>query len=188
MNSPALQNAHSRAIDGMRAYVETAEGDRTIAIRQIATALVDGREHFYTKDGDVDWTGRTYAYRMWVRDVTAEANVPPEQRTTLQGAVRYHTGTMLRARLSAEQIEALGLRSESPRERSIERRDAASKTLSLFGSGGGEIRAAEDILAVIATVEATLRRIPSDAAATLDSSTRAGVRQALARSAERFAQ
>jgi hypothetical protein len=95
------------------------------------------------------------------------ANVPADDVTTVQAAIRYHSGNILRDRLDQDTLDSLGLRSASPRERSVEKRERNSGTLSLFGAG-----APIDDVAVIESaaglVETFLRRINLDELATRD--------------------
>lgn len=63
-------------------------GERARAYRAAADVMVEAREHFLTDDGEPDWRGATYAYRMWVGDVYSRSGVTSERAKVL-GAVRY---------------------------------------------------------------------------------------------------
>ena len=147
-STQSLQDILQHAVDALRHYYTGPEAERTERLREVATGFVDARQFFYTQGGDPDWLGRTYAYRRWVREVFTLANVPGDDLTTLQSAIRYHTGNILRARLDADQIEALGLKHSSPRERSVEKRERTSETLALFGAGPAITDPADVALAV----------------------------------------
>lgn len=129
----------------------------TSDLRVIAAAFVDARAYFYTRDGDPDWRGRTAAYRRWVREVMGTANVPAAEVATLQAAVRYHTGNLLRERLDPDELADLGLRAEGPRERSIEKRARTAETLDLFG-GGAPLDDADDMREAVRLMTLSLRR------------------------------
>jgi hypothetical protein len=167
----SLTSIQRKAVDCLRAYMRGGD-DKTTHLREAATAFVDAREHFFTPEGSADWLGRTGAYRRWIRETFTLANVPNDERSTIQAAVRYHTGNILRDKLDADTLEDLGLRSEGPRERSTEKRVTQSATLSLFG-GGQAITDAEQMLSAFRLMETALRRVSVDAVAGLRASDRA---------------
>ena len=153
----------SHAIESLRTYLHGSDEERAGVLRDVASDFVDAREHFFTKEGEPDWRGRTYAYRRWVRETMSLANVPPETIHATQAAIRYHVGNVLRDRLDHQTVEALGLLSESPRERSVEKRERHSAVLSVFG-GGGPLSEGETVFALM-TMEATLARITPESLA-----------------------
>ncbi|WVX88014.1 hypothetical protein SEA_TFORTROY_26 [Arthrobacter phage TforTroy] len=128
-----IQKAATTALSGS---LSASDVERTDLLRGVARNFVDARAHFFNRNGEPDWTGRTHAYRSWVREVMSDARVPGDEVTTLQAAIRYHSGNVLRERLGDEAIADLGLRKESPRERSVEKRERTSETLGIFGAGG----------------------------------------------------
>lgn len=157
---PALMESATAAL---ARYHTGPESDRTERLRDTARAFIAAREHFFTREGTPDWLGRTYAYRRWVREVMDAAHVPQDDLPTIQSAIRYHTGNMLREYLDPETLDALGLKHSSPRERSIEKRERNSGTLNLFG-GGATITEADDVVQAVALVETFLRRLDMSAA------------------------
>jgi hypothetical protein len=163
----SLSELQEQAVATLRRYYTVTERERTEALRETAGLFISAREHFFTREGTSDWLGRTYAYRRWVRECMSMANVPADDVTTVQAAIRYHSGNILRDRLDQDTLDSLGLRSASPRERSVEKRERNSGTLSLFGAG-----APIDDVAVIESaaglVETFLRRINLDELATRD--------------------
>jgi len=177
-----LTEAQRTAVRALRHYL--IEG-KTEDLRQVAENFVEAREHFFTKEGSPDWLGRTYAYRRWVRETTTLANVPGNELATVQAAIRYHAGNVLRERLDAEQIEALGLKPESPRERSVTKRERHAEILSVFGAGGPEITDADEILHVAEMIQHALDRISSEALAMMGPEGRRKTRRALRAIADR---
>lgn len=161
-----LDALNARAVEVVRAYLGASDAERTTILRDLAEILVAARGHFYTAEGTPDWAGRTYAYRMWVREVYSAANVPPAQRTALQSATRWHIGTIVRERVPSEQLEAVGLDPKSPRERNVDARALRATARTLIGPGP-EITDAEDLVAVAELFDVTLRRIPSGTLSTL---------------------
>ncbi|WGH21376.1 hypothetical protein SEA_EMOTION_27 [Arthrobacter phage Emotion] len=179
-----LADLQRTAVAALRRYLADA---RTEDLREVATCYVEARAHFYTKEGRPDWLGRTHAYRSWVRESTGMANVPPDDLATVQAAIRYHSGNVLRERLSEDEVEALGLKPESPRERSVVKREHQTAILSLFGTGGAEITDADEIVHMVEIIEATLQRISHESIAAMSSADRRRVRtaaRALAKGAE----
>lgn len=175
-STQSLQSLMDRAVGALRRYYSGPESERTECLRETAAAFVDARQHFFTREGTPDWLGRTYAYRSWVREAMGAANVPGDDLPTIQSAIRYHTGNALRAQLDEDQMDALGLKHSSPRERSVEKRERNSGTLALFG-GGAPISDPEDVLTAAALVETFTRRIRF---ADMDASGRRQVAAALA--------
>lgn len=157
-NPPGLNDLQKTAVDNLAASFKGTDAERTDCLRNVARSFVAAREFFYTKDGDPDWAGRTYAYRTWVREVMAQAHVPADVLTSTQAAIRYHVGNALRERLSDEELEDLGLRKASPRERSVEKRERTSEALALV-SGGQAIDTADEIAAASRALVGVLRRI-----------------------------
>jgi hypothetical protein len=173
----SLQSIQRVAIDCLRAYMRGGD-EKTTHLREAATAFVDAREHFFTPEGQPDWLGRTGAYRRWVRETFTLASVPNEDRATVQAAIRYHTGNILRdGRVDADTLEDLGLRAESPRERSTEKRIAQTATLSIF-SGGQEITDGAQIVSALHLMEVALRRVSVDAVGGMDAATRTALADA----------
>lgn len=157
-STKSLSSLTETATAALGRYYTGPEADRTERLRDTAKAFVAAREHFFTREGSPDWLGRTYAYRRWVREAMDAAHVPADDLPTIQSAIRYHTGNVLRDYLDPETLDALGLKHSSPRERSVEKRERNSGTLSLFG-GGAAITEADDVDHAVALVETFLRRL-----------------------------
>lgn len=178
---PDIQKAATEAI---HRSLSSSDSVRTDLLREAAQLFIDAREHFYTKDGEPDWLGRTHAYRLWVREIMSGANVPGDEITSLQAAIRYHSGNMLREKLDDDTLADLGLKKSSPRERSVEKRERTSGTLNLFG-GGAEITDPEDIIRACSLIEAALKRVNAATIAKLPAKARRETREALRSVAER---
>lgn len=176
-----LADIQKAATDALYQSLSAADTERTDLLRGVARNFVDARAHFFNRDGEPDWTGRTHAYRAWVREVMSRAHVPGDEVTTLQAAIRYHSGNVLRERLGDEVIADLGLRKESPRERSVEKRERTSETLGIFGAGG-EIASLAEINLLCTLAGRALARVNT---AGLSRSERQKAREALSELAER---
>jgi hypothetical protein len=175
----SLNDIQIAAINSLRNYMKGAEGEKTAHLRAVAAAFVDSREHFFTPQGEPDWLGRTHAYRTWVRETMRLADVQQADLTTVQAAIRYHIGNIVRERMDADTIEGLGLRSSSPKQRSVEKRGRNSEVLSIFGNGGQELVAADEILVAVGMMEAALARVSAEAVAAMDAKTRKTIRASL---------
>lgn len=154
----SLADLQTSSAESLRRSFLGTDAERTDHLRDVAAAFVDAREHFYTKEGDPDWNGRTYAYRTWVREVMGQANVPSELMTSTQAAIRYHVGNILRDRLDDDQLADLGLRKESPRQRSVEKRERTSLALALV-SGGQAIETLDEIQDAATAIIGILKRV-----------------------------
>jgi hypothetical protein len=185
-DASALRQIHVRAVDALRSYRTGPEEQRTNRLRDVAAAFVDAREHFFTKDGDVDWTGRTYAYRQWVRVTAIEAGFPGAEVPTVLAAVRYHVGAALRDKISEASVKALGLSGETQRERSIAKRERQARILSLVSGAG--IETAEDVVDVLQLLTAALGRVEPAAVKDADEEARATIADEVALARTRLTQ
>lgn len=174
----SLSDIQHSASESLRRSLSASDTERTQLLRDTAALFVDARNHFFTKEGEPDWLGRTYAYRSWIRETMSMANVPGDEVTTLQAAVRYHAGNVLRTRLDQDTMDDLGLVKSSPRERSIEKRGRTSETVALF-SGGAEFASADEILQVCRLIEVALARVNGVYIAGLPAKPRREVKAAL---------
>lgn len=163
MRATDLNEIERRAVSKLRKYKSAPTAERTELLRDVAIAFVDARPFFYTKEAEIDWRGSTHAYRSWVREVFTQAGIAKEATASLQAAIRYHSGNIIRDRLDVETLRKIGLMPESPRERAAEKRASASETTTLFG-GGGPITDFESLLSAASTIEAALARSSVDAA------------------------
>jgi hypothetical protein len=158
----SLDDLRAAAVEALIQYQRADEAERTPLLKAAAEAFVAARERFFTKEGDPDWLGRTFAYRRWVREAFSLANVPADETTRIQGAIRWHYGAALRAHLTPEQIEDLGLRDATPAERSVEKRARQSEVLSIFAAGP-ELDDLDSIASALHLTELALRRVSTDA-------------------------
>lgn len=158
-----LHTLAARFAQTLRQAYKPGEQVDTDAMRQCAELVIDAREQFLTRDGDPDWRGQTYAYRQWYGDAFSLANVAPADTHRVQAALRYHVGNVLRERLDDEQLEALGLGTKSPRERSVDKRNREADVLRFF-NGGPVLTDGEDIRKVFDFVALAVNRVSPDAA------------------------
>lgn len=173
MTRPLAQIRES-ATASLRQYPYAEPGARTAILRDVAAALVEAREHFFTADGTTDWRGRTYAYRQFAGEVFSGANLPPEEGSTVQAAVRYHTGNLLRERLGPDEVEALGLNPESPKERSVAKRALQSSALQVL-RGGEALQTPAEVAQAVRVASALLGRVDTDAVRSWPASARAAI-------------
>jgi hypothetical protein len=182
----SLNDIQLAAIDSLRNYRTAPEGEKTTNLRAVANSFVDAREHFFTPQGEPDWLGRTHAYRSWVRETMSQASVQASELATVQAAIRYHVGNIVRERMDPDTLQGLGLRASSPKQRSVEKRGRHSEVLTIFGSGGQAITSGEEILLAVGMMDAALARVSLDSVAGLDAKTRKAVREAVEALEERL--
>lgn len=140
----------------LKRYRKASEEQRTRLLRELAGALVDAREHFQRPDGSPDWKGRSYPYRVFVREAYTDAGIPKDEQPTVQAAVRYHVGAVLRERLDDDTLADYDLIPRSPRERSQDRRESRSALLSALTArdlDGGALLALTTAYTLVARVE-----------------------------------
>lgn len=126
-NAPVLSLAE-RAVKILRAYLADHRTDR---LRDLAEIVVELRGAHHLDDGRPDWGGRSAAYRQTMADVYARARVPEERLDTVQAALRYHVGNLLRERASADELEAVGLSPVAPKTRLANERAALAAQRAL---------------------------------------------------------
>lgn len=183
----SLNETQIVAVNALRNYKKGEDGgDKTTHLRTVAAAFVDAREHFFTPQGEPDWLGRTHAYRVWVRETMGLASIQADELTTIQAAIRYHVGNIVRERMDSDTLQGLGLRSSSPKQRSVEKRGRHNEVLNIFGSGGSEITDADEIRIAVGMMEAALMRVSVEAILDMDAKTRKAVREALEGAQERL--
>lgn len=129
---PSLQ---SEAVRLLALYQGTRAEERTPVIRSLAKVIVSARSGFLTEAGDPDYRGLTYAYRHWVHDLYNLAHIDRDTRQTVQAAVRYHAGAVIRESLDDETLRDLGLLKETPKERSAARNSIRSVLLNALNHG-----------------------------------------------------
>lgn len=150
-----LDQLKKHAVDLLRQYCKAPDETRTPIVRSLAELLVDARSQFQRADGSPDWKGRSYAYRNFVNDVYRQANIPADEAATIQAAVRYHVGAVLRERLDDKTLRDYGLIKQSPKERSTERREARTALLNALSHGqvgGGTVMSLTAALNVLSNV------------------------------------
>lgn len=172
-----LDRLHDLAVHHIRAgWSAESVGARSDAYRAAAEALVAARRMFTDRDGNADLRGRTYAYRTWTGEVLGAAGVPPEDRSTVSAAIRYHVGNVVRETSTPDELSEMGLLPEGPRERSAAGRAERSEMLAaLTGTGLRDI----DALRALAAAKTFLDRVPPSAMTDLDAQGRKAARQAL---------
>jgi hypothetical protein len=135
----------------MREYIESGR-TRTDHLKEVAAIIVDLRSHFVLENGRVDWSGRSPAYRAAVRAIYERGHVPSDKYDTVQAALRYHVGNLLRQRADADDLAAVGLSSISPKERNGRIRDV----VRALAAGGSVAEVTGDPVRLIAHAEALL--------------------------------
>jgi hypothetical protein len=121
-NARAILRLQRAATRELRKAAEAEGAERTHHLRATADLLVDLRALHLDHEGAPDWRGKTFAYRDLIRSVYAAAGLPPESGDTAKTALRYHVGIALRERLSAAELDEMGLSPLDPRDRQASRR------------------------------------------------------------------
>lgn len=164
-----VRTVQSALVKVLREYSRGA-GDGTALLRRAAEMQVELRQYFHRADGEVDWLGKSYAYRQLMTETYGLAGILPSERKKLGDAVRYHVINVLRERLSPEEIAALDLREQDGPARAKETRertraivDAATAEGAVAGVHGGPIRLLAGSVAVMSLVKADSIRELSEA-------------------------
>lgn len=166
MSIERLDALQRDAVRALKKRASASPGERTAYLQSVATNFVDAREFFFTKEGEPDWQGRTHAYRSWVRETMTLAGVPTDELANVQSAIRYHTGNIVRERLSEEQLEDAGLTAAGPRERAAALREHQAEVLALV-DGGAMIADGASLRQLASVIRKALRRVDRSAASGL---------------------
>lgn len=127
----------TRVLRALQALDPSDRDRRTSLLRDLGQATVDLREHFQApNEARPDWMGRSGEYRTAIGDAYAAAGYGPDDTAATQKAARYHIANAQRLRLSPSEIEALGMRTETPAERQTEIRERNAALVATASAGG----------------------------------------------------
>lgn len=167
------QNTSAELVDrGVQLLRDYLADPRTRLLEELAPIIVQLRGLHHLSDGRPDWSGRSTAYRQAMADLYARAKVPPEDLDTVQQAIRYHVGNLLREEAVPAELRDVGLDPRSPKTRLTEARQAmqAQKAMSA---------PPQDIARLTLYALWLLSYIDTDAIPELDGDRAASSRQAL---------
>lgn len=155
-------------------YVQSGR-ERTDLLRLAAEKIVNLRQHFTLADGRVDWSGRSPKYRALMQEIYARAHVPADRYDTVQAALRYHVGNLLRETADKDDLASVGLTAVAPRER-LARNRAVVAAIAETGKVGD---ITSDPLRLITYAEALLDHVAPASLEALQGAERGAARHAL---------
>ncbi|MFF6928350.1 hypothetical protein [Streptomyces californicus] len=97
------------------------QGKATTLLKNIAVTQVALRVKYD------DMAGRSGPYRAVISAMYDDLRMPEERVVQMQATIRYHVGNIIRRHMTPRELEAAGLRPETPIER--QRDDRAAKAL-----------------------------------------------------------
>jgi hypothetical protein len=177
--SPTLEQLQTAAVPIIRQWYSNPEERTGHELREVAELLVPAREYFFTKEGRADWTGRSFAYRRWVRETMTLAGVLAEDVQRVTASLRYHSGNVLRERLTPEELESYGLLVETPTERGQASVQRGRNIAAVFTRGGEALSDVDSIVHVAEGAIAALGRVTPDAVRALPAKDRRRVAEAM---------
>lgn len=183
---PATSDPHLAQLvgEGVSLLRQYLKAPRTELLRQLAPVIVELRSRSTLEDGRPDWGGRSPAYRDVMTEIYRRAGVPKERLDTIQAAMRYHIGNLIRERASREELLAVGLTTTAPRDRNAETREALR---ALSAAAGGKTPR-HDVSRLAVYSQALLEFIDDAAVARLDDAHAGVARIALERVQSRSAE
>lgn len=156
-------------------YVATGRTRKDI-LKDVAEALVELRATYSLEDGRRDLGGRSPAYREAVSEIYSRAHVPRDKYDTVQAALRYHVGNLLRERFDADELAAVGLKSTSPKARLARTRDV----VAAMSKSGSVAELTSDPARLLVYAEALVEHVDHERLAALAGPERLAARRALA--------
>ena len=103
---------------------------------EAARLLIEARLNFFERNGEADIQGRSFAYRDWYGDILNSLNLSYEERLKIQNSLRYHTNQILRDELNIEELQELGLLTNKPTERRMNKHSRMTQALDLVEGKG----------------------------------------------------
>lgn len=155
---------------GLIDFYARLEETKTDVLKAIAKVVVILRSKFRTPDGEVDWAGRSWDYRQTVTSMYERSGVPPDSEQNIQASLRYHVGNLLREVVPAKELEAVGLRTDSPKERMNAQRVEARALVAepSIATGSRHLDAFDRQLQGVVALSNLLASMPVDALAELN--------------------
>jgi hypothetical protein len=127
-------------------YIETKSTD---TLRRLALIVVQLRKDSALANGLVDLSGRSPAYRHAIAEIYTRAGVPDEDLDAVQSALRYHVGNEIREQAAAEELEAVGLKPASPKQRRTTARRAVQAQQANSAKPGDIVRLTSQAVALL---------------------------------------
>ena len=142
-----------QAVPVLRRYLTDPH---TADLRELAELIIQLRSAHTLEDGRTDWGGRSPAYRQSMTDLYHRAAVPADKADTIQAAIRYHVGSLLRERTKGEELAAVGLSPIAPRQRLATRRQ-------VLQAQAASAAPRQDVARLTAMAQALLEHIDAEA-------------------------
>ncbi|HVE24375.1 MAG TPA: hypothetical protein VNC22_03180 [Sporichthya sp.] len=166
-----VRSLQSALADVLREYVRDPSGGGTALLRRAAEIKVEIRQYF-DRGGEVDWLGKSYAYRQLMTETYGMAGVLPSERKKLGDAIRYHVINVLRERLSADELDALELREADGPARAKENRERTRAIVDAATAEGRTASVVKGTPRLVKGIAATLSYVRADAIRELSDSER----------------
>ncbi|OZV74756.1 hypothetical protein CA850_29705 [Micromonospora echinospora] len=176
-----LAAALVRALRALRRG-EVSRERKTQLYREAAEATFALREHFDVgKDGkpEPDWSGRSREYREFIRSLYVKTGYDRDDAKTVQTAIRFHVGNLVRDRLSPEVVEDLGLKPEHATDRMKDYRRVRSAVVATARESASSGN--PDALRALAAAHVVLSKVSTAEVAALSGREREQARAVLAR-------
>lgn len=135
MTTMSIGSQREQMIDAIADEIRAATREvvdgryNTQNMRRAAEVMIDLRQTFVDRNGQIDLAGTSYPYRQAVREIMSRANVEGSERARVMNAIRYHLGNILREKFTPEQLEEFGLDPRSPLARQKADREQRSRVL-----------------------------------------------------------
>jgi len=117
--------------------IQQYQRQRTETLRKLAQVVITLRSKCQYKDMP-DWGGNSNKYRELVADMYRRAGVDKDSESSMQKALRYHVGVLLRKVAPAEDLKKLGYEEKNQSQRQTEKAKAGNKAMKGQGKKGSD--------------------------------------------------
>lgn len=116
--------------------IQRYQRNRTETLRELAKVVVSLRMKYKYKDL-TDWGGNNGDYRKRIADMYQKAGLDKDSESSMQKALRYHVGVMVRKVAPVKELETLGIIPKTQSQRQLDKGAATTDTSNKAMKGQG---------------------------------------------------
>jgi hypothetical protein len=113
--------------------------NRTETLRELARVVVSLRMKYKYKDL-TDWGGNNGEYRKKITEMYQRAGLDKDSESSMQKALRYHVGVIVRKTAPVKELETLGIIPKTQSQRQLEKGATTTDTSDKTMKGQGAVK------------------------------------------------